>query len=158
MDSAVLDSGGDRVSARKSVFIMPTVNGSLAISSVTPIRDMKPKGETAPDDPLLMVNQVVSPMINPTVKKADTKGLPFYVVIYPSKVSSDKPTLQMEFSKDGQVLGSGSPPLGNPDAQGRIQYVATVPLAQLPVGDYQVRFIAKQGTQTSDESVTFTVE
>jgi len=158
MDSAVLDSGGDRVSARKSVFIMPAVNGSLAISSVTPIRDMKPKGETAPDDPLLMVNQVVSPMINPTVKKADTKGLPFYVVIYPSKASSDKPTLQMEFSKDGQVLGSGSPPLGNPDAQGRIQYVATVPLAQLPVGDYQVRFIAKQGTQTSDESVTFTVE
>ncbi len=158
MESAVLDSGGDRVSARKSVFIMPAVNGSLSISSVAPIRDMKPKGGTAADDPLLMANQVVSPMINPTVNKADTKGLPFYVVIYPSKASSDKPTLEMEFSKDGQVLGSGAPPLGNPDAQGRIQYVATVPLAQLAAGDYQVRFIAKQGSQTSDESVTFTVE
>src|SRR6185437_11130388 len=158
LDSAVLDSDGDRVSARKSVFIMPAVNGALAISSVTPIRDMKPKGQTGADDPLLMANQVVSPMINPTVEKAETKGLPFYVVIYPSKESSDKPTLEMQFSKDGQVLGSGSPPLGNPDAQGRIQYVATVPLAQLPPGDYQVRFIAKQGAQTSDESVTFTVE
>jgi VWFA-related protein len=158
LDSAVLDSDGDRISARKSVFIMPAVNGSLAISSVAPIRDMKPKGQTPADDPLLMANQVVSPMINPTVKKADVKGLPFYVVIYPSKSSSDKPTLEMEFSKDGQVLGRGTPPLGNPDAQGRIQYVATVPLAQLPAGDYQVRFIAKQGGQTSDESVTFTIE
>lgn len=158
LDSAVLDSDGDRVSARKSVFVMPAVNDALAISSVAAIRDMKPKGQTAADDPLLMANQVVSPMINPTVKKAETKGLPFYVVIYPSKQSSDKPTLEMQFSKDGQVLGSGSPPLGNPDAQGRIQYVATVPLAQLPAGDYQVRFIAKQGAQTSDESVTFTVE
>ena len=158
LDSAVLDSAGDRISARKSVFIMPAVNGALAISSVTPVRDMKPKGETAADDPLIMSNQVVSPTINPTVKKADTKGLPFYVVIYPNKASSEKPTLQMEFSKDGQVLGSGSPPLGAPDAQGRIQYVATVPLAQLPAGNYQVRFIAKQGSQASDESVTFTVE
>jgi VWFA-related protein len=158
LDSAVLDGGGDRISARKSVFMMPAVNGSLAISSVAPVRDMKPKGETAADDPLLMANQVVSPMINPTVEKANTSGLPFYVVIYPSKTSSEKPTLQMDFSKDGQVLGSGSPPLGNPDAEGRIQYVATVPLAQLPAGDYQVRFIAKQGSQTSDESVTFTVE
>jgi VWFA-related protein len=158
LESAVLDSDGNRVSARKSVFIMPAVNGSLAISSVAAIRDMKPKGQTAADDPLLMANQVVSPMINPTVKKAETKGLPFYVVIYPSKESSDKPTLEMQFSKDGQVLGSGSPPLGNPDAQGKIQYVATVPLAQLQPGDYQVRFIAKQGAQTSDESVTFTIE
>lgn len=158
LDSAVLDSAGDKVSARKSVFIMPEMNGSLAISSVTPIRDMKPKGEAPADDPFVMANQMVSPMINPTVKKADTKGLPFYVVIYPSKANADKPTLEMEFSKDGQVLGSGSPPLGSPDAQGRIQYVATVPLAQLPAGDYQVRFIAKQGTQTSDESVAFTVE
>lgn len=158
LNSAVLDSAGDRISARKSVFVMPAVNGALAISSVAPIRDMKPKGSDADDDPLLMSNQVVSPTINPTVNKANSKGLPFYVVIYPNKTTSEKPTLQMEFSKDGQVLGSGSPPLGAPDAQGKIQYVATVPLSQLPAGNYQVRFIAKQGTQTSDESVTFTVE
>lgn len=158
MDSAVLDSTGDRISARRSIFVMPEVTGSLAISSVAPIRDMKPKGEAGADDPLLMINQVISPEINPTVKKTDTTGLPFYVVIYPNKTSSERPTLQMEFSKDGQVLGSGSPPLGNPDAQGKIQYVATVPLAQLSAGDYQVRFIAKQGSQASDESVTFTIE
>jgi VWFA-related protein len=158
LESAVVDGEGNRMSARKSVFIMPAVNGSLGMSSVAMIRDMKPKGEITADDPLLMVNQVVSPMINPTVKKADTKGLPFYLVIYPNKASSDKPTLEMEFSKDGQVLGSGSPPLGNPDAQGRIQYVATAPLAQLTPGNYQIRFIAKQGSQMSDESVTFTLE
>ncbi|HLH04533.1 MAG TPA: VWA domain-containing protein [Bryobacteraceae bacterium] len=158
LESAVLDSDGNRISARKSVFIIPSASDSLSISSVAPIRDMKPKGDTPPTNPLLMENQVVSPMINPTVKKADTKTLSFYVVIYPGKASSEKPTLQMEFSKDGQVLGGGSPPLGNADAQGRIQYVATVPLEQLPAGNYQVRFVAKQGTEASDESVTFTVE
>ncbi len=158
LESAVLDSEGNRISARKSVFVMPAFDGSLAISSVAPVRDLKPKGDTPDGDPLLMGGQVVSPMINPTVKKADTNGLSFYVVIYPGKADTEKPTLQMEFSKDGQVLGSGSPALGNADAQGRIQYVATVPLEQLSAGDYQVRFVAKQGAHAAEESVTFTVE
>jgi VWFA-related protein len=158
LDSAVMDGVGNRISARKSVFIMPQVNGSLGISSVAPIRDMKAKGETPAGDPLLVANQVVSPMISPTVKKTDVKGLPFYVVIYPDKNSTAKPTLEMEFSKDGQVLGKGAPPLGNPDADGKIQYVATVPLAQFEPGSYQVRFIAKQANQSADESVSFSIE
>ncbi|MGA8596120.1 MAG: VWA domain-containing protein [Bryobacteraceae bacterium] len=158
LESAVLDSDGNRISARKSVFFMPAVNSSLGISSVAVIRDLKLKGSTTDDDPLLVSNQVVSPMINPIVKKADAKALPFYVVIYPSKTNPGKPTLQMEFSKDGQLLGSGSPPLGNPDAQGRIQYMATAPLGQLAPGNYQVRFIARQGNEIADESVTFTLD
>jgi hypothetical protein len=128
------------------------------LSSVAPIRDMKPKGGTPDTDPLLMANGVVSPMVNPKVNKAETKGLSFYLVVYPNRDSAEKPTLQMEISKDGQVLGGGTPPLGTPDEQGRIQYVATVPVEQLAAGNYQVRFLARQGSRASDETVSFVVE
>lgn len=158
LESAIMDAGGDRISVRKSVFVMPTADSSLLLSSVAPIRDMKPKGDTPDTDPLLMANQVVSPMVNPKINKAESKGLSFYVVIYPLKDSSEKPTLEMQISKDGQVLGGGAPPLGNPDPLGRIQYVATVPVEKLTAGDYQIHFMAKQGSRTSDESVTFAVE
>jgi VWFA-related protein len=158
LESAVMDGDPARVSARKSVFMMPAADSSLLLSSVAPIRDMKPKGDTPDSDPLLMANQVVSPMVNPKVKKGESKGVSFYVVIYPQKDSSDKPTLQMQISKDGQVLGGGAPPLGNPDQQGRIPYVATVPIEQLTAGNYQVHFLAKQGARASDETVTFMVE
>lgn len=158
LSSALLDREGNRVSARKSVFIMPDADSSLLLSSVTPIRDMKPKAETPNTDPLLMQDRVISPEVNPTVDKANTKGLSFYMVIYPDKSSSEKPTLQMQISKDGQVLGGGAPPLGSPDALGRIQYVATVPVAQLSTGDYQMRFLVKQGSHASDETVSFAVE
>lgn len=155
--SALLDREGNRVSARKSVFMMPNADSSL-LSSVTPIRDMKPKADTSPADPLLMEDRVISPEVNATVDKANTKGLSFYMVIYPDKATADKPVLQMQISKDGQVLGGGAPPLGNPDAQGRIQYVATVPVSQLTAGDYQIRFLVKQGSHASDETVAFAVE
>lgn len=158
LESAVLDNDGSRISARKSVFFMPPADPTFLLSSVAPIRDMKPKGDTSDTDPLLMEGRVVSPMVNPKVNKADSKGLAFYLVIYPNKENSDKPSLQMEISKDGQVLGGGAPPLGTPDAQGRIQYVATVPVEQLTAGEYQVRFLAKQGNRASDETVSFAVQ
>jgi VWFA-related protein len=158
LESAIMDASGERISVRKSVFVMPTADSSELLSSVAPIRDMRPKGDTPDTDPLLMANQVVSPMVNPKINKTESKGISFYVVIYPVKGSSDKPTLEMQISKDGQVLGGGAPPLGNPDPLGRIQYVGTVPVQQLAAGNYQIHFLAKQGAQTSDESVTFMVE
>ena len=79
-------------------------------------------------------------------------------MVYEDKTSKDKPGLVMEFSKDGQVLGNVPAALGAPDAQGRIQFVTTAPIAKLDPGDYQVRFIAKQGDEAAVESVTFTLE
>jgi hypothetical protein len=64
----------------------------------------------------------------------------------------------MEFSKDGEPLGAGSPALGDADHSGRIQYIATAPVDKLPPGNYEVEFRVTQGTQVTSESVYFTLE
>jgi hypothetical protein len=64
----------------------------------------------------------------------------------------------MQFSKDGEPLGVGSPPLPDPDAGGRIQYIATAPTDKLQPGNYQVVFLVKQGNEVVHESATFTLE
>ena len=159
LETAVLDGAGQKISARKSVFIVPGQSSSLGMSSVAVVRDTKAKGPaTAANDPLLMADKVITPTVSPTIKKSVRQGVPFFVIVYPDKAVSAKPTLKMVFSRDGQVLGSGSVPLGDPDAHGRIQYVATAPLASLAPGDYQVQFVAQQGTETAIESTTFTLE
>ena len=159
LETAVLDGAGEKISARKSVFVVPPTSSSLGISSVAVVRDTKAKAPgTAADDPLLMADKLITPTVSPTVKKSERQGLPFFVVIYPDKAAAEKPTLKMVFSRDGQVLGSGSVPLGDVDAQGRIPYVATAPLAQLQPGSYQVQFVAQQGKETAIESTTFTLE
>jgi len=159
LEAAVLDGAGEKISARKSVFVVPGPASTLSMSSVAVIRSMKQKdANTAVNDPLLLKDQVVSPTVSPVIKKSGAEGLPFYVVIYPDKSASEKPTLKMVFTREGQVLGSGMVPLGDADANGRIQYVATAPLAKLDPGNYQVQFVAKQGTEIAAETVTFTLE
>ncbi len=159
LDAAVVDMLGEKISTRRSSFMVPVQDKTLSISSVAVVRNMKAADKSVkPNDPLVMDNQVITPDLNPVVKKSADASVPFYVVIYSDKTNTEKPALRMVFSKDGQELGGGSAPLGPADAQGRIQYVATAPIAKFEPGDYQVRFIAQQGKEAAIESVTFKVE
>ena len=155
VETAVLDGEGNRISARKSSVTIAPPSG-LALSGVSIIRSTKERGaSTADGDPFLLGTKVISPTLNPVISKAGTGGLPFYLVIYTDKSVAAAPQLEMEFSRNGQVLGKGLPPLGSPDKDGRIQYVAMTPLARFEPGDFTVRFIVKQGSETAEESASF---
>jgi hypothetical protein len=160
LETAVMDQQGETISAEKSNLLVPPAEGKLSMSSVAVVRSMKDKDQnTAPADPWLIGNKVVSPTIEPIVQKATTKTVPFYLVVYPNPQQKGvAPELTMEFTKDGQLLGSGPAPLSPPDKDGRIQYVAQVPVEQLPSGKYSVRFVVKQGNETADETVAFVLE
>ncbi len=159
LETAVLDGEGNRISARKNSLMMPSLSTALTISSVSVVRNLKDKdASTDQADPLLIGTRVVSPTLNPTISKAGNSGISFYLVIYPDKSTSQPPRLSMEFSRNGQILGSGSPELGQPDKDGRIQYLATVPIASLEPGEYTIRFNAMQGTATAEELATFILQ
>jgi VWFA-related protein len=159
LESVVADQTSQKISARKSVFIVPAAGPKLSMSSVTIVRSLNLQGPgIAANDPFLMAGKVINPVISPTFKKSETPSLSFYLVIYPDKTETAKPQLSMQFSKDGEPLGAGSPALGDADDSGRIQYIATAPVDKLPPGNYQVEFRVTQGTQVTSESVYFTLE
>jgi hypothetical protein len=159
LETAVMDMQSQKMSARKTAFVVPANDDALGISSVTLVRNVKAKDTaTKPDDPMLTKEGIVMPTVSPTLKKTDSPEIPFYLTVYPDKKSTDKPTLTMEFSKDGKPLGAAKPALDAPDAQGRIQYTARIPDGGFPPGTYQVRFVAEQGQEKADEAVTFTIE
>ena len=159
LETAAIDMPSKKVSARKSSFVIPAPSDRLGISSVTLVRNLRDKdASTKPDDSLLMADKIVVPMVNATLKKSEYDSIPFFLTIYVDRNSTDKPSLRMEFSKDGSALGAGSPALGDADAGGRIQYVANAPISKLEPGNYQVRFVARQGSEEASETVTFTIE
>jgi len=158
LEVAVEDRTAQKSGVRKIAFNLPPAGGALGISTVSMIRSLKdPDPATTAADPLRMEGKVVTPSLAPLVERTG-QGLPFYMVIYPNAGNSAPPQLEMEFSREGVVLGSGHPALGKPNAQGLIQYVATAPLAQLQPGSYSVRFIVRQGDETAEESVSFTIQ
>jgi VWFA-related protein len=159
VETAVLDGRGNRISARKSNLIMPPPSTGLAISSVAIIRNTKDKEKSTQDnDPLLIGDKVVSPTLSPVISKAGAETLPFYLVIYPDKAVAAPPQLVMEFSRNGKVLGNGLPQLGPPDQDGRIQYIAVAPLARFGPGEFTIRFIVKQGSESAEETASFTLQ
>jgi len=160
LETAVMDQQGETISAdKRSILIAPT-EGKLGLSSVAVIRTMKDRDpSTTAADPWVMGDKVVSPTLEPEIKKATTSSLPFYLVVYPNLAQKGvAPELTMEFTKDGQLLGSGPAQLPAVDKDGRIQYVAQVPIQQLPTGNYSVRFVVKQGDESVDEIVTFVLD
>ena len=159
LETAVLDRQGNKASGRKSIFSIPQQSRTLGMSSAVVVRSVRDKSEnTSGEDPFLMAGKLVTPTLSPVEKKASTAALSFYVVIYPNPGGNEKPNLTMQFIRDGQALGNGSPPLTDPDKDGRIQYVATVPADKFDPGNYEVRFLVKQGSETAQESVTFRLE
>jgi len=160
LETAVLDMTSQKLSAHKASFVVPGQSDSLALSSVALIRNTKAKdANTKTDDPLLMTDKVIIPTVNPVLKKADADSIGFYLTVYPDKKNTAKPKLVMVFSKDGQMLGKAdAPPLGEPDAQGRIQYVANAPASALPAGKWEIHFLAQQGQESADEAVDFTLQ
>ena len=155
-----MDMDSQKVSARKASFVIPPPSDTLGISSITLVRNVKPKDAgVKSDNPMLAADKVIMPTVNPVLKKSDYDSLSFYLTIYPDKKNPLKPVLVMVFSKDGDVLGKANGPQpGDPDAQGRIQYVTTAPASALPPGNWNIRFIAQQGDETAEETVTFTLE
>jgi VWFA-related protein len=156
VETAVLDGRGNKISARKSSLTVPPAATTLALSSVTFVRNTRDREASSQEtDPLVVGTKVITPTLNPVVSKAGTEALPFYMVIYPEKSALEAPQLVMELSREGQVLGRGPVQLGQPDKDGRIQFVATVPLTRLEPGDFTLRFVVTQGTETAEETASF---
>ncbi len=159
LETAVADKTGSKTSVRKASFFVPAVSPGLRMSSVSIIRSVREKTEnTSSQDPFVMQDKVLTPIVNPVYKKGSIASLSFYFVVYPDPNSASKPKLTIQFSRDGAVIGNASPELTPPDSDGRIQFVATAPADKLEAGYYQVEFYIEQGSETTHESVTFTVD
>ena len=160
VEAAVLDSESDnRISARKSSLTVSAPSSGLSISSVTFVRNISDKkASPQANDPLLFGAKAISPALDPVVAKGSGVGLPFYLVAYSDKKTPTPPKLIMEFSKDGLVLGRVSPDIGQPNKEGRIQYIGAVQAASLDSGDYTIRFILQQGTESAEEAAFFKVQ
>jgi VWFA-related protein len=156
---ALIDKESGRTAARHSVLVVPRIGGGLAMSSVSLIRKWRAKEPDAPDDdPFVVEDKTVTPTLAPRVNKSVSTSLPFYIVAYPDAKNDAPVTLTMEFDREGKVRRAPPIPLPKPDARGRIQYVARAPIGQFDPGDYAVRFVVKQGSETAEEKFAIALE
>lgn len=158
IETAVVDREGNKIGAKRASFVAAPYRGGVAISSVTLMKNYEAAAkDLSPDDPFQFQNGRVYPTLSGTVYAVKGASLATFFVVYPDPKIAEKPTLTIEYLKDGVVVGSGQVALPPADAQGRIPYVMSSPAEGMPAGTYEIHAVVKQGTTASEDRALITV-
>jgi VWFA-related protein len=153
----------DRTSGATSVHRVPLAVApaeGLGISSVVIVRRIEPAPPAkpgAPEDPLRGEAMRIVPSLDDPISKATTPNLPVYLVVYPLP-GAGAPQMTIEFSTGGAAEGRNSVTLPAPDPDGRIRFLAPIPLDRYAPGRHEMKVTVQQGAAQAEEKVAFTLQ
>ncbi len=146
LETAVMDRESGKIGVERREFTVAPTGKGVGISSLTSVRSYTPNAKGLnPNEPFQFQGGSITPTLNNSVPRGENSNLRLFFVVYPDPSISAKPTVEIEFLKDGTSLTKIPMELPDADAQGRIPYVLTIPAAPIPPGVYQVRAAARQG-------------
>lgn len=160
VETVAHDHETNRKSARRSILMVPPPSQSLRLSSVSVIKRIDPIDQTTANDdhPFRFQTGKIIPNLGEPLKAASGSELGVYLVVYSGAGNTDKPQLILEVLQDGQSIARGQVDLPAADKQGRIPYIAKLPLENFKTaGQYEIRVIARQGQQAVEEHAFFTI-
>ncbi len=153
----------DRESAATAVHRVPLEvkpAQGLAVSSVVIVRRMEPAPPPqpgAPEDALRGEAMRIVPSLDDPISKATTAKLPVYVVVYPL-AGAGTPQMTLEFSVEGKAEGRNSVMLPAPDPDGRIRFLAPIPIERYAPGRHELKVTVRQGSASAEEKIAFTLQ
>jgi VWFA-related protein len=158
LETAVMDRESTKIGAGRDSFELAASKG-VAISGISLVRSYAPGAKDLdPSDPFVFQGGRVTPTLSTTVQGTKGATLSMFFVVYPEAGNSAKPTVELEFIKDGKVVGKGGLELPAADKQGRIPYIMSSSAEAMPAGEYVIHATVKQGASTAEERTSFKVE
>jgi VWFA-related protein len=159
LESAVLDSEGDKAGVKRAAFEVPKPE-QLTLSSISLVRRVdRASADRDPLNPLEYRGGKVVPALAGTAKHGTDTS--FYFVLYPASTSdgkvdlSVKPSVTVQFYLDGKLIADAVPPLTwNETARAIPVFLA----AQFEPGQYMVKVLVEQGKLEAERSAAFVVE
>jgi VWFA-related protein len=159
LETVVRDAQASRMSARKSIFLLPASKAGVQMSSLAVIsRITKTSGASPQDrDPFLLTDSRLHPALSTAIQSVADGSVFFYFVAYPDRARTDKVQLTLEFMQNGLAVSQARIDLPPADTDGRIPYLATVPCESLQAGEYEIRAIVSQGDSAVEEHAFLTL-
>ncbi len=158
VESAVMDRESGKIGTGRSEFTLAPYGRGVGISSITQVRSYTPNVKSLdPNEPFQFQGGSITPTLDTKVPGVQDAALRLFVIVYQDRSMPQKPSLEIEFLKNGQSLIKVPMALPDADAQGRIRYVMTIPAATIPPGDYEIRAMARQGDTSAETSVPVSI-
>jgi hypothetical protein len=156
LEVAVHDAFASRSSVRRATFIVPeAAPQSLQVSSLVLVRRAEriPADDRSKDNPLYVGEVLVYPTLGEPIRRSREKAITFFIAV--TAGSGGAPQATVEILRDGQTLGQAPTALPGPDASGRIQHIAQVPVEALAPGRYTLRLTISQGDSRDVREAVF---
>lgn len=153
LETVVMDENGGNSGAQRTPFTIASPAGEPAVSDLVLVRRTEPfDPDTDPSEPLRFEKQRVIPDISGAVS-AGGEELSVFFIMHTLPASAGKPRLEMEIRRDGRTVARSPLRL---ESAGLVPYLASLPVAALAPGHYEVKAILTQG-KTVETSLTFTM-
>ncbi|MFN7994264.1 MAG: VWA domain-containing protein [Bryobacteraceae bacterium] len=158
LETAVVDRETNKIGAQRSTYEIGAPKG-VGISNISLVRSFQANAKDLdPNDPFQFQGGRVTPTLSPSIKAEPGALLNMFFVVYPDAKNPAKPVVQIEYLKDGQVVGKGDLELPAPDSQGRIPYIMGSQAGGMPPGEYEIRATVKQGAATAEDKTAVKIE
>ncbi len=154
VETAVRDGIADRIGCRRVPLAVALPAAGVGLSSVVALAGAAPAagGSEERDDPFRVGEVRMTPELGSSLRAGPGRDkLALYYVVYPQPGAGETPRMVLEIGRDGKVLKRGAVPLPEADSSGRIQHVASIPLASLAPGEYTLRLSVTQDGSTATE-------
>ncbi len=155
IESSAADLEATKVAARKTALVIPVPDATkLGLSSITLVRRLE---DAQGEDPFVMGTKRAVPTLVDRVPVGGKNALSFFFTLYPL-AGGEKTDAIVEFFLEDKLVGGGKVELPAVQPDGRIPYIATIPLASFQPGLYEVKVRALQGQQAVQQSIFVTME
>jgi VWFA-related protein len=150
------DQATEQSSVKSLPIEVPERTDAIRISELSVIRSVDQAGDVSEvvDDPFRTGALRITPALELQISKAANTQVSAYVTVYPGD-GAGVPELTFEFMRDGKVIGRSAATLPEPDAVGRIKYVASFPTEVFTPGEYGLRAIATKGAVSVSSQARF---
>jgi hypothetical protein len=158
LEVAITDGLGDKTGAVRNTLKIPAPSGGADLSAISLVQRYESLDDKDTHEPFRYQNSRVVPSLQQVIVKEKTPAVAAFFVIYPDPKIAEKPKLELEVTRRGELLGRIPMELSNTTAPGPIPYIASLPTASLPPGPYELSAIVTQGGQTVEQKTRFAID
>jgi len=162
LETAAVDVNSGKIGTARVDMVIPPTSNRASLSDVVLVGKIEPFADDADvekdrADPLRCVDGRVVPNLSGRVSKAAYKTVTLFFDIHPDTASTDIPEVKVEVRRSGTLIGTVPLRITQDTKKATIPYLAELGTASLPIGDYRLTMVLKQGAQTASASVSFTL-
>ena len=155
VEIAVVDPSSHRASTGVLPLIVAPAT-SPEVSDIVLVGALQ-KSQASGENPLNFADQRVTPSLQRSFSAEKLKNLPIFFTVH-RKAEGAAPEVRLELRHAGRVLAAVTPTAQTGDTPENMPYLATIPIATLPKGVYDILVEASSGVKRNERDVRFELE